>query len=303
LGSMRTELLQLSSSRAPPTALAGSGAVHEQPLAAASAASWAHAGIGAATSALLQLNAGHIFGWRPPIDCNMYPLFCDARMNCLSEPLQEQELRSLDKRIATTDGHANLRLWCMARRRYASPLKKCLLDGDIAGYAHEMFALQDAENMNTNRDLLAMDAEYCFGAGHCNDTEVSLKTSLRDAEGICDRKFGRERWTGVSWRTVRELLKWARDMPSAEDRMVRDGEEGRHGTTTPPPPGSPQAMMLQRSRAELAALVSCAMGNYHCDVAYCRNRYCADAKYRALFGNLTWRGSPGAGTPSTGRRR
>ena len=34
------------------------------------------------------------------------------------------------------------------------------------------------------------DAIYCFVSGHCNNTQVTDKTSMHEAEGICDKIYG-----------------------------------------------------------------------------------------------------------------
>jgi len=205
------------------------------------------------------------------MDCSSWPVFCDARLGCAAWPLQDAELSALEDRIATADGRANLRPWCMARRRYAGPLAKCLLEGDLQAYAREMFAAQRRETNRTNADLVETDAAYCFLAGHCNDTEVTPSTTLREAEAICNGKFGHESWTGIGWRDLKRVLTAARDMDDSSATEAGADVEA-----------------LRRAQADVSRRASCAMGNYHCDVAYCRDNYCVDSDFRARYGSLAW---------------
>lgn len=223
----------------------------------------------APAASLALAEAPEVSGSRAAVDCEAYPMFCHPKVNCAADPLSDLDIMALDRRIATEDGHSNPRSWCLAYPAYATPLQKCVLEGDLHGYAQEMLASQAKAN------LLDVDALYCFMSGHCNDTDVTLNTTVLESEAICDRRYGHARWAEIGWRDFRGVLK-------RSDQVDEASTEGL------PPKSWERLLALARHEAEISVATSCAMGNFHCDVAYCRASYCGNAHYHERFGNLTW---------------
>ncbi|CAK9105160.1 unnamed protein product, partial [Durusdinium trenchii] len=126
-----------------------------------------------------------------PIDCVEYPFLCDQSLNCKEAPLTAAENETMNVHIAQ-NGKANLRSWCRADPMYAKPLQSCILDGNLDGYAAEMFRAQQEIN------LTGGDAIYCFAAKHCENDERSKVTTLEEARTFCDKLYGK-RWKNVGW--------------------------------------------------------------------------------------------------------
>lgn len=183
------------------------------------------------------------------VDCKAHPVYCDPKLNCQNQP--PDQLKSLVKRIATADGHANLPSWCPNYPKYEESMKMCLLNGDLKSYAQRTFAY--ALEYGSDK----ADASYCYLAGLWNDTSVTETTSLGEMEQICDARYG-DAWKKLS---LQDLAK----APIDEDT----GFKTRRG-------------------AEIYAMVACAGGNYHCDVMYCRETYCKKDFYSKQFGHLAF---------------
>lgn len=205
------------------------------------------------------------------VDCAQYPMFCDPKVNCGAEPLTDAEVERMSTQLATPDGRANPRSWCLAYPMYSTSVQKCIIEGDAVGYAKEMFLSQ------AKLDLLEADAVYCFVAGHCNSTAITPRTTMAEAEQVCDKVYGHDQWTNVGWREFLGVL----------TRAIQLGT-----TRTIPPEWNvtswEQIVALARHESRISALVGCAMGNYHCDVAYCKLNYCTSPEYRSKFGMLAW---------------
>merc|ERR1719510_1460443 len=80
--------------------------------------------------------------------------------------------------------------------------------------------------------------------------EVTEHTTREEADEMCNKRYGNEAWTNFG-----------------------------HSMLGLPPSGG-----ASEDRWRFAA---CAMGNYHCDVFYCRVNYCQDPKYIAAFSHMT----------------
>jgi len=204
------------------------------------------------------------------INCTEYPMFCDPKVNCASNPMSSDEIAQLNGRLATPSGHANLRTWCLAYPHYGRALKTCILDNDKVGYADATFADQQAAGLDT------ADAMYCYVEGHCNDTRITDETTVSQAEEACDEKYGHEAWTQVGWHSVMEIV---HEAPELYKEQMEALAEGR---TT-------MAAVLQiiRNKSRTFGLTACAMGNYQCDVINCRRNYCGNDRYKA-FANWAW---------------
>merc|ERR1712183_376742 len=100
-----------------------------------------------------------------------------------------------------------------------------------------------------------MDASYCFMEGHCANTKVTLSTTLEEATHMCDKRYGRKAWTSVSFTNK-----------ISSPTMVNQSSGFRDYNLT-----------------RTYALMACAMGNYHCDVIYCRETYCKNTTYSEKY--------------------
>eukprot|EP00930_Biecheleria_cincta_P046124 TRINITY_DN31812_c0_g1_i1.p1 TRINITY_DN31812_c0_g1~~TRINITY_DN31812_c0_g1_i1.p1 ORF type:complete len:325 (+),score=30.69 TRINITY_DN31812_c0_g1_i1:144-1118(+) len=206
-----------------------------------------------------------------PVNCSAYPMFCNSKVDCATNPLTPEERKTYDKQLATASGKANLRTWCLAYPMYSTSVQKCIVEGDSQGYARATFETQK------KLKLLDADAIYCFVAGHCNNTEVTDSTTVEQAEAICDRRYGRERWASIGFKDFMDVL--GRALKLGNTHQV---PKEWHVTGF----GSP--VKLARHETDIMAMTACAMGNYRCDVAYCQTNYCNEPSYRARFGNFSW---------------
>lgn len=206
-----------------------------------------------------------------PVNCTSHPMFCNSKVDCASNPLTQDERTAFDKRLATASGKVNFRSWCLAYPMYATSVQKCIVEGDSQGYAKATFETQK------KLKLLDADAIYCFVAGHCNNTEVTDSTTVEEAEAICDRRYGRERWTSIGFKDFMEVL--GRALKLGNTHQV---PKEWHVT------GFGSLVKLARHETDIMAMTACAMGNYRCDVAYCQNNYCNEPRYRSRFGNFSW---------------
>jgi len=206
----------------------------------------------------------------PTVNCSEYPVFCDSKLNCSGNPMTAADRAAWEKQLATPDGHANLRSWCMVYPMYATSVSKCIVEDSKLEYAQAMYKDQ------SKAQLTEADAVYCFVAGHCNNTEVTVNTTLQEAEGICSERYG-DRWKDVGWADFMGVVSRARaEMSSTKQAW----SEGRASWS--------ELVALARQEAEISAMAACAMGNYQCDVFYCQANYCQNDDYLQRFGNLSW---------------
>jgi len=192
-----------------------------------------------------------------PFDCEKYPFMCQAPFNCQRSTPLEQARTTFT--MATQDGHANLHLWC-ASPQYADTLvKNCLVDKDLkrSGWAMFNATLRGAFGPITKE----LDGSYCFIEGHCSNEAVTEHTTLEEAEQMCDERYGHDGWA-VSF--------GCKDLMEAQWMF---------GATTPN--GFKHTKV---TRAFLKA--ACAMGNFHCDVMYCKETYCKNPYFVSKYGHL-----------------
>jgi len=203
------------------------------------------------------------------VDCQKYPMFCDKKLNCAEDPLTSAEKLAMDSHIAQ-NGKANLRSWCHAYPMYSTSVQRCILDGNPRGYAEEMFQAQQ------KLKLTSADAMYCFVAGHCNNTEVTEATTQVEASAICDKLYG-QRWTQIGWNDFMGVLARALEL-STTHHVPKEWKVT----------GWNSLVKLARHEANISAMTACAMGNFQCDLAYCRMNYCNSPEHKSRFGNLSW---------------
>jgi len=194
-------------------------------------------------------------------DCEKLPHMCKAPFHCDQWTHQD----TLDVRmhgLATTDGHANLRSWCMpGLERYASTVvKECVVNKNLKLSATT--ALQ--RTFNDWADEL--DASYCFAEGHCTNTVASDYTTQTDMENMCDYRFGsRAGWTRNFVKSLKRLM----DMPKSFTNLV----------------SVTSGISTQRVTRVLSKM-ACAQGVFHCDIQYCKHTYCRDEYYVSKYSHL-----------------
>lgn len=199
------------------------------------------------------------------VDCSEMPEVCASPFDCgpsvspgsgFEHPRLEPGARlparegQQDRyvRLASIDGHANLHAWCQYPKGYLKYAQHCS-KGEMVAAAHALHEVQSVRRPDGSYPLRTMDAAYCFASGHCNDTAVTANTTLDEAETMCDKKYSRRIWASVG----------PLEMAKSPTRLGRDSSWGK---------------------------VACSMGTFHCDVMYCKEFYCHDAKWISKFGAL-----------------
>uniref|UniRef100_A0A7S2IJ08 Uncharacterized protein n=1 Tax=Alexandrium andersonii TaxID=327968 RepID=A0A7S2IJ08_9DINO len=162
---------------------------------------------------------------KPPFNCNMHTA------------------SSMYSSITySTDGHANYNSWCH------TPYLEYALKCQRRAFPEATVALTRTRELHP--ELVEMDGQYCFAAGHCENSHVSEETTLEQMEDMCDDIFGHGVWTSKG------LL----DLFRAKAGKKRKENE--------------------------YAQLACAMGNFHCDVLYCKEKFCEVEHWRKKYGHL-----------------
>jgi len=196
----------------------------------------------------------------PPtgFDCQKHPKLCQAPFNCQSWNMAEGVGYAFQGMAA--DGQPNLRTWCMAPQ-YDDYIHACIVEKNLKKAGEIQF--QWSLNQHSGTD--EMDGSYCFIEGHCTNTAVSDNTTLEEARQMCDDRYGRSGWSDFG-----KLTKMLAVIPSMFKPGAHDPKTGFHS--------------LEVTKVFLKA--ACAMGNYHCDVGYCRETYCKKPYYINKYQHL-----------------
>mmetsp|Transcript_110617 Transcript_110617/g.312826 ORF Transcript_110617/g.312826 Transcript_110617/m.312826 type:complete len:313 (-) Transcript_110617:129-1067(-) len=176
-------------------------------------------------------------------DCKALPALCRRPFNCHKAGVNKST-------FATTRGHADYHNWCKTPAYFHAAVE--CQRGNLTGYGELMHRAQ------WSTGVTEVDAHYCFSFGHCDDFQVTPRTSLSTAERICDEKFGRDVWT--------------------KQTSLRAGVLELRSSLW----GS--GFMSKKAEHSLAQM-ACGMGNYHCDVIYCQQHYCSKPEYRIKYGS------------------
>uniref|UniRef100_A0A7S1RVD6 Uncharacterized protein n=1 Tax=Alexandrium catenella TaxID=2925 RepID=A0A7S1RVD6_ALECA len=176
--------------------------------------------------------------------CALYPLACQAPFSCDKPPNEKEELKRLRKAIALEGGHANLHAWCSSvfQADYIEYVDQCL-KGNMEAAVTIIYKTQ--KQLQPDGSLLKADADYCASAGLCDVPEVTVNTTLAQAERICDRRYTHAAWTTLSTQDLREV-----------------------------------SHIMTPNTAPVWGQLACAMGNFHCDVVYCRTKHCKPEQLR-----------------------
>ncbi|CAL1130074.1 unnamed protein product [Cladocopium goreaui] len=174
--------------------------------------------------------------------CARAPWMCAAPFDCLNTTGQVETLQELKQHLAKPSG-VNLQSWCHANPTQWQPGFECIIKQDLQGYA----ALMRQSSIEYHYEIY--DASYCFMSGHCENDQVTLNTTVQEAEQLCDERFPEPQ----GWRSVGLQF---------------------------PMPSPPFWTMADVKQIELLA---CATASYHCDVIYCRQTYCQMEEYKKIF--------------------
>lgn len=130
---------------------------------------------------------------------------------------------------------------------------------------------------------MSVEAQYCFGYGHCDDHNVTYSTTVEQAIEICNEKFDQQWWPKEHEKPGfaiynRETTDTIDHDDQGETTTARGiGKDWYSSTTIIYRPYYKMWRFKERAKA------SCKMGNYHCDVIYCQEHYCSEPHYRNKF--------------------
>jgi len=203
-----------------------------------------------------------------PFDCEKAPKLCEEPFNCQTFNPAEIMAETIAKRGLAANGEANLKLWCAAPM-YQDYVHTCLVKKDLVAAAQIQYEWSLTQKIGmTNVGIDEVDASYCFLEGHCTNTAVTNETTLEDSYKMCDDRYGHLGWTKFG------SLSFARDdVPDVMQAM---------------PKAIPQIAtgFHQPAITKLFLKAACAMGNYHCDVVYCKETYCKKPYYINKYKHL-----------------
>lgn len=188
-------------------------------------------------------------------NCTRHPTLCKDPINC-HQPRNKADKEFNKLFPATADGHSNLKTWCFAKQYESNLVQECLVNRDLKKSAQQVFRDTVAHGIGE------LDGSYCFIEGHCTNTAVNYNTSVQEAESMCDQRFGHDGWAKFSYVEF-----------YATKKALKSTMDPRTGFHHP---------VLTKNFLRLA----CAMGNYHCDVIYCRDTYCKLPYYINKYSHL-----------------
>jgi len=190
-------------------------------------------------------------------NCTKNPLLCEAPFNCGN--FNEAEYMTMQMRGFAPEGHSNLRTWCFSAD-YEKYMHACIVEKDLVKAAHIQYQWSVDKHNTTGVDEL--DGSYCFIEGHCTNAAVTTKTTQEEADRMCDERYGREEWSQMGKLT--KLL----EFPKMDEKS-----------------GSKTTGFHDPKVTEVFLKLACAMGNYHCDVMYCKETYCKNPYYVRKYGH------------------
>lgn len=197
----------------------------------------------------------------PATPCDEHPHMCKAPFNC-------HTAKWSDTIPLAKNGHANVQSWCAPKSARFAPtlVKHCLVEHDLPKSALAVFNQQLITGANE------LDGSYCFMEGHCTNTEVTDNTTLEEAEKMCDRRYGHAGWTGNYFAidTIPMEVKAMLDMMAFPHIPGMDKSTGFH----------------EQKITKMFLKLACSMGNYHCDVQYCKHTFCKISHYRKRYQHL-----------------
>lgn len=196
----------------------------------------------------------------PKFDCDKYPKLCEAPFNCAD--WSPYEMMKTPFVGLAPDGKANLRTWCGAPQ-YEAYIHMCLVQKDLVKAGQIQYDWSVAPGIAQKEQVNELDGSYCFIEGHCSNTAVTNATTLEESYQMCDDRYG------SSWRKIASIPTAPKLMYGLSS-MPADHSTGFHNTIT----------------TQVFLKLACAMGNYHCDVVYCKETYCKNPYYVKKYSHL-----------------
>lgn len=183
-------------------------------------------------------------------NCSDYPSFCRAPFWCQSADLTNPVFAM---KPITREGHSYIGSFCIFPESFAY-IKTCVRDR----------RLKKAATVHWRDD--EQDASMCFMEGHCTNEAVRDNTSVAEAEVFCDNRFGHDGWVNWTPGLDRALM----GMMGPFSQLHKNSKTG----------------IQDRKISRFLTKLSCAMGNFHCDVMACKETYCQDPYYVKKYKHL-----------------
>merc|ERR1719464_1789756 len=194
---------------------------------------------------------------RNEFDCEKYPDFCKPPFNCQYVEMGNNIMFD----VVAKNNHLNFQTFCYAPQYY-DYMTTCIQKKDLVAAAQIQF---DRSTREENKGVDELDGSYCFIEGHCSNEAVTENTTVEEAEEMCDARYGHADWAKFSMtKSPRAAMSLALG-PLTHSR--KNGFKDRKITR----------MFLK---------LACAMGNYHCDVMYCKETYCKKEYYVEKYKHL-----------------
>jgi len=215
-------------------------------------------------------------------NCTAFPDYCRGPFNCHLPPAPTTDK---GRGVATADGHVNYNHWCKKFPRYSKPMTACV-SRDYTKYGKLMYAEQQEMTKNPFRpNQLHLQSQLCFLSGYCNNTKVNEATTVADMEKMCDDRWGHKSWT--------EFRRLAGPLAAHADSISRGTEGlGKIQRNSGNPLNDLRDVSTDDGFARAYAQLSCGVGNFHCDVMYCRQYFCEDPEWKAKHAQLAWAVKP-----------
>ena len=176
---------------------------------------------------------------RSPVDpavCEKSPYMCAEPFDCLNVSGQVKSAQHYQQHPASPEG-VDVHAWCYQPLWWEPAVLPCLVEKDLLDYAKKMY--ENAQKHALDKHLDQIHTAYCLQVGYCENHEVTVNTTLAEAQGICDEWFPEPN----GWRS--------------------------QGV-----PFMPPISQYNKEVATNFAKYSCAIGTFHCDAIYCRETYC-----------------------------
>lgn len=194
---------------------------------------------------------------KPALDCKLTPVLCKAPFQCETNAPTRADEKRWEKMGLAADGHANLRYWCGEQSAANNIVQECLVNRDMIKSAHMVFDIQMKKGESE------LDASYCFLEGHCTNPQVTVNTTVEEAEHLCDERYGGR------WRT------WGSNASPPADQIKYALKTTANVTG-----------YTSQAQTTPFVLAACAMGIYQCDVTYCKETYCKMEQYVKKYGHF-----------------
>jgi len=189
------------------------------------------------------------------INCTAHPSFCEAPFNCQSAQPVIPHAQA---------GHSNFGTWCRLPQYYPY-LDACVVQRDLRKAAQ----IQYQWSLDQKNGVDELDGSYCFMEGHCSNTAVTENTTVEEAEAMCDKRYGHDGW--AKWSPLQAtpgILSLVFGKLFGEDMA------------------SPTTGFHDPAITRIFLKLACVLGNYHCDVMYCKETYCKNDYYIRKYKHL-----------------